>query len=113
MINCELSERLKAEAVEVTCSVPLRRSRRVSLWIGVAAAAVSLLRAAALAGLMLLWPVGVDGAVAVIVLGFLWFGLFFGLRWLKRYGRSLDLRRPGIGLADGLLTVPVSDGRCL
>lgn len=102
---------MKTEAVEVSCSVPIRRSRWVSFWIGVAAVVVSLLSAAALTGLLLLLPVSVDGAVVIIVFGILWFGLFFfSLRRQKRYARSLDLRRPGIRLlADGLLTIPVTD----
>jgi hypothetical protein len=105
---------LKTEAVDVSCIVPLRRSRRLSFAIGVAAVFGSLLLAAALVGLMLLLlPVRVftDGAVAIMVLGFLWVGLFFfSLRWQKPFARSLDLRRPGASLgAGGLLSIPVAD----
>lgn len=101
---------MKTESVEERISVPLRRSRWVSFWIGVAAFFVSLLLAAALVGLLLLLPFKSDGAVAVIVFGVLWFGLFFlSYPMQRRYTRALDLRRPGISLADGLLTIPVTD----
>lgn len=104
---------METEAVEVSCSVPIRRSRWTSFWIGVAAVVVSLLLAAALVGLMLLLPVKVfnDGAVPIIVFTFLWFGLFFlSLPRQKLYARSMDLRRPGICLvAGGLLTIPFKD----
>lgn len=107
---------METESVEVSCGVPIRRTRWMSFWIGAAAVVVSLMLAAALVGLLLLLPVKVftDGAVAIIVFSILWFGLFFfSLPWQKRYARSLDLRRPGISLADALLTIPMTDGRTL
>ncbi|MCA1592309.1 MAG: hypothetical protein LC754_06595 [Acidobacteria bacterium] len=102
---------MKREAVEVSCSVPIRRSLWTSFRIGVGALVVSLLLAVALAGLLLLLlPVNVNGAVIIIIFGLLWFGIFFiSLPRQRRYARSLDLRRPGIRLADGLLTIPVDD----
>ncbi|MDT4953711.1 MAG: hypothetical protein QOJ02_1849 [Acidobacteriota bacterium] len=98
------------EAVKVSCSVPIRRSRWVSFWIGLAAGIVSLLLAAALAGLLLLLPVNVNGVVVILAFGVLLFGLFFlSLPWQRRYAHTLDLRQPGISLTAGLLTIPVSD----
>lgn len=107
---------MKTGATEGSLSVPIRRSRWVSFWVGVGAVFVSLLMAAALAGLLLLLlsPAGGDGALVVIFFGFVWFGVFFlSLPRQKRYARSLDLRRPAIGLADGLLTVPLDAERTL
>jgi hypothetical protein len=94
--------------------VPVRRSRWVSFFVGVGAAAVSLLTAAALTGVLLLLPTFVDGAWVVLAFGVLLFGLFFlSLPWQKRYARSLDLRRPGARLDGGLLTVPADDGAAI
>ena len=79
----------------------------MSFWIGVAAVVGSLLLASALAGLLLLLPVNVDGAVVIIVFSFLWFGLFFlSYPLQRRYARSLDLRRPGSSSATVLLSIP-------
>jgi hypothetical protein len=73
------------------------------------AVALSFLMAATLAGLLLLLPVTFDGVVVIIVLGFLWFGLFFMSYPLqRRFARSLDLRRPGISLVGGILVVPLT-----
>jgi hypothetical protein len=45
-----------------------------------------------------------------MVMAAVWFGVFFlSLPWQKRYARSLDLRRPGVNLKDGLLTIPMAD----
>ncbi|MBC7931373.1 MAG: hypothetical protein H7Z38_12495 [Rubrivivax sp.] len=105
---------MKQVSVEISFSVPIRRSRWVSFWLGAAAFVVSLLLAAALVGLLLVLPVNVDGAVVIIVFGFLWFGLFFlSYPLQRRYARALDLRRPGISLTDGLLTIPLNDDRTL
>ncbi len=105
---------MKPESVERSFSVPLRRSRWMSFWIGVAAVVGSLMLASALTGLLLLLPVNVDGAVVIIGFSILWFGLFFlSYPRQRRYARSLDLRRPGIILADCLLTIPVTDARAL
>ncbi len=62
--------------------------------IGLAGLVVSLLLAAPLSRLLLLlFPVLVGEAVVIIVLGLLWFGLFFfSLRWQRRYALSLDQR---------------------
>jgi hypothetical protein len=99
---------LKTEAVEDSCSVPIRRTRWTSFWIGAAAVFVSLLLAVGLSALLLLLS-SINGAVLVMILGVLWFGFFFfSLPWQKRYARSLDLRRPGVSLMDGLLTIPVT-----
>ena len=103
-------ERAEACDAEGPLGVPIRRSRWVSFRVGVGAGAVSLLTAAALAGLLLLLPYVVAGAWVVLAFGGLLFGLFFlSLPWQKRYARSFDLRRPGAHLAGGLLTVPLSD----
>ena len=105
---------MKPESVEGSFSVPLRRSRWMSFWIGVAAVVGSLLPASALVGLLLLLPVNIDGAVVIIVFSIFWFGLFFlSYPLQRRYVRSLDLRRPGIILADGLLSIPLTDDRAL
>ena len=105
---------LETEAVEISCSVPIRRSRWPSFWIGFAAVIVSFLLATALAASLLLVPVNINGAVVIIVFGFLWFSLFFlSLSWQRRSARSLDLRRSGISLVDDSLTIPVSDERTL
>lgn len=90
---------------------PVSGSIWTNLWIGAAAVLISLLWAAAVVALLLLSGVRIDGAVAVLVFSFLWFGLFFfSLRWQRRLARSLDLKRPCIQLTDRLLTVPVGDG---
>lgn len=103
-------EQTQAGGSEGSLGVPVRRSRWVSFRVGVGAAAVSLLIAAALTGLLLLLPPFLDGAWLVIFFGALLFGLFFlSLPWQKRYARSLDLRRPGARLDGGLLTVPADD----
>lgn len=102
-------EHTQAGGAEGSLGVPIRRSRWVSFWVGVGAAVLSLLTAAALTGLLLLPPV-IDGAWVVIVFGALLFGLFFlSLPRQKRYARSFDLRRPGARLDGGLLTVPLAD----
>ena len=105
---------MKIEVAEVICNVPIRRSLWGSFWIGAAAIIVSLLLAAALAGLLLLLPVNINGAVVVLVFGILWFGsFFFSLPWQRRYAHILDLRRPGIRFVDGLLTIPVNNDLAL
>ena len=94
--------------------VPVRRSLWASLFVGLAAGLFSLLAAAAGSSLLLLLPSGVDGAWVVFAFALLWFGLFFlSLPGQRRYARSRDLRRPGISLADGALTVPLPDETAL
>lgn len=102
---------MKTKSVKVSCSVPIRRSRWVNFFIGVVALTISALSAAALIGLPLLLNVNLgDGAVVVIIFSFLWFGFFFlSYPQQKRYARFLDLRRPGIRLRDGLLTIPINE----
>lgn len=95
-------------------SVPVRRSRWPSFWIGAAAVAGSSLIAAASAGSLLLLPVNVDGTVVIIAFGILWFGIFFlSYPLQRRYARSLDLRRPGIGFVKGVLVVHVTNSSTL
>jgi hypothetical protein len=82
----------------------------MSFLIGAAAVLASLLLASALAGLLLLVPINVDGAVVLIIFSIAWFGGFFlSLPWQRRSARALDLRRPGASLEGNLLTVPVPD----
>jgi hypothetical protein len=103
------ADRAGTGAAGVSLGVPVRRSRWVSFWVGVAAVLFSLLSAAALAGLLLLLP-SVNGVWVVFAFGALWFGLFFlSLPLQRRYARSRDLRRPGARLVGGVLTVPLSD----
>jgi hypothetical protein len=86
----------------------------LSFWVGVAAALLSLLSAAVLAGLLLLLPTVVNGAWVVIAFGVCWFGLFFlSLPGQRRYARSRDLRRPGARLDGAVLTVPLEDDTAL
>ena len=60
---------------------------------------------------MFLTLTGVGGAVALTVVGALWFGLFFLSRPLqKRCARSLDSRRPGVTLSEETLSAPTSEG---
>lgn len=102
-------EQTRSGGTDGSVSVPVRRSRWVSLGVGVGAAAVSLLTAAALTGVLLLLPPIIDGAWVVLAFALLLFGLFFlSLPWQKRYARSLDLRRPCARLDGGLLTVPAA-----
>ena len=99
------------EGLQGSLSVPVRRSRWVSFWVGVGAVVLSLLTAASLTGLLLLLTSAIDGAWVVILFAALWFGLFFlSLPGQKRYARSFDLRRPSARLDGGLLTVPLTDG---
>ncbi len=103
-------EHTQAGGTEGPLGVPIRLSRWVSFWVGLGAAVLSVLTAAALTGLLLLLPFAIDGAWVVIVFAALLFGLFFlSLPWQKRYARSFDLRRPGARLDGGLLTVPLAD----
>ena len=99
-------------------SVPIRRTRWTSFWIGVGAAflafVLAALLASALVGLLALLKVKGGGTLIIIAFGFLWFGLFFASYPLqRRYARSFDLRRPGIHLANGVLTAPLPDGSTL
>lgn len=101
-------------AADASLRVPVRRSRWVSFWVGLAAVFLSLLSATALAGLLLLLPTVVDGAWVILAFGVIWFGLFFvSLPRQSRYARSRDLRRPGASLAGGVLTVPLADDSTL
>jgi hypothetical protein len=103
---------LKTEASGATFRAPIRRSRAAGFLVGVACGLASL-SAAALGGL-LISLIGVEGAAVLTVVGALWFGLFFLSRPLqKRCARSLDSRRPGVALSEGLLAVPASDGSAL
>ena len=103
-------EHSQAEGAEGTLGVPVRRSRWLSFGVGVGAAVLSVLTAAALAGLLLLSLPAIDGAWVVLFFAALLFGLFFlSLPRQKRYVRSLELRRPGARLDGGLLTVPLAD----
>lgn len=105
---------MKSESVDVSCSVPLRRTRWTSFWIGVAAVVVSFLLASALASLMMLLPFEVDGAVVISVFGLIWFGGFFlSLPWQRHRARARDLRRVGITLAGSQLTIPLNDDSAL
>jgi hypothetical protein len=109
---------LKPEPTEDFYSVPIRRTRWTSFWIGVASAVLAFISAALLAAalvcLLVLLKVNGEGTVVVIVFGFLWFGLFFlSFPLQRRYARSFDLRRPGIRLADGVLVAPLPDGSTL
>ncbi|HEY9401704.1 MAG TPA: hypothetical protein VIQ24_03345 [Pyrinomonadaceae bacterium] len=103
----------QAEATEISCSVPVRRTRWTSFWIGVAAVIIAALSAAlsvfAVGGLLMWLRVDFDGFWVVFMFGLLWFGLFFlSYPLQRRYARSRDLRHPGISFADGKLTVPVA-----
>jgi hypothetical protein len=101
---------LKREPMEDFYSVPIRRTRWPSLFIAFAAFVVSALLAAALSGLLVLSSIKVDGTWVVIVFGLLWGSSFFlSVPRQRRCARALDLRRPGICLADGVLAVPLSD----
>jgi hypothetical protein len=103
-------EHTQTRGIEGSLGVPVRRSRWVSFRVGVGAAVLSLLTAAALTGLLLLLSPAADGAWVVLFFAALLFGLFFfSLRGQKRYVRSFDLRRPGARLDGGLLTVPLAD----
>jgi hypothetical protein len=98
------------EAIEVLCSVPIQRTRWTGFWILVATIFISFLLAVAPTASLLLLPANVitDGALTIIIFGFLWFILFFSSFPLqRRYARSLALRQPGLCLfADGTLTIP-------
>lgn len=101
---------MKAESGEVFYSVPVRRTLWPGFLVGAAALVGWALPAAALCGLLLLSSVKIDGAVIIIMFGVLWGGgFFFSVPWQRRCTRSLDARRPGIRLADGVLAVPLDD----
>lgn len=103
-------EHTQAVVAEGSLRVPTRLSRWVSFWVGVGAAVLSMLTAAALTGLLLLLPHAIDGAWVVIVFAALLFGLFFlSLPWQRRYARSFDLRRPGARLDGRRLTIPLAN----
>lgn len=94
---------------EDSFSVPVRRSLMRSFMLGVAAAIVSLLSAALLGSLLLLS--NLDGAVLITLCFSLWLGLFLlSYPLQRRLSRTLDSRRPGVTLADGLITVPIPGG---
>jgi len=70
--------------------------------------------AVALVGSLALLKVNIDGAWIIILFGFLRFGLFFlSYPLQRRYARSRDLRRPGISLINGVLTVLVTQDSAL
>lgn len=95
-------------------SVPIRRARWPSFFIALAAVVVSALLAAAFSGLLILSLTGVGGTWVVIMFGLLWGGGFFlSVPWQRRCARALDLRRPGMRLAGGVLAVPLSDDTTL
>lgn len=99
-------------------SVPIRRTRWTSFWIGLASVVVAFVSAAVLAAalVVLLALLKADGGGVVIVLAFglLWFGLFFLSYPLQRRGaRALDSRRPGVRLAGRVLASPLPDGSTL
>ncbi len=101
--------------MEVSLSIPVRRTRWTSFWIGVVSAFAALLLAVALSGLLLLLP-NINGVVVIIAFGTLWFGLFFlSLPRQKIYARSRDVRRqqPGISLTGDALAVPVTKNSTL
>ncbi|HZH30078.1 MAG TPA: hypothetical protein VEY11_04900 [Pyrinomonadaceae bacterium] len=100
---------------EVSVSVPVRRTRWVSFWVGVAAVVAAAVSAVLLVGALfalLSWlEVEVDGFWIIFLFGLLWFALFFlSYPLQRRYARSRDLRRPGISFIDGRLAVPVAQG---
>lgn len=108
MARPEFKDVLAPAAKEGVLSVPIRRSRWLSFWIGSATLIVSLLLAAACCGLLMLLVRTISGTAVLIVLHFLWWGFFFSsFLWHKRLVRSLDLRRPGIRLVEGILEVPL------
>ena len=104
---------------EVSRSIPVRRTRWVSFWVGLAAVILAALSAAAsvaalVLGLLAWSGAELDGFWAVFLFGLLWFGLFFlSYPLQRRYSRSRDARRPGITLAGSLLTVPVASDSAL
>lgn len=101
---------MKTEPRENSYSVPIRRRRWPSLLIGAAALFVSALLATACVGLLMWSSLKVDGAVIVILFGLLWgTGFFLSLPLQRRGARSLDARRPGVSLAEGVLAVPLED----
>jgi hypothetical protein len=107
-----------SEAGEVLCSVPLRRTRWTSFWVGAAtviiAAVLAVLSVIALGGLLMWLKVDFDGFWYIFLFGLLWFGLFFlSYPWQRRYARSRDLLRPGINFVKGKLTVPVAQDSIL
>ncbi len=112
------SDRLKREPGEVAYTVPVRRTRWVSFLVGLAAVFIAALVAAtsvtAFAGLLTLTHVEVDGVWIIFLFGLFWFGLFFlSYPLQRRYARSRDLRRPGISLNGGVLSVPLEKNSTL
>ena len=115
IIKCEREGGvLKTEPGDISYSVPIRRTRWPSFFIGAAALFVSALLAAAFGGLLVWSSIKVDGTVIVILFGLLWgTGFFLSFPLQRRRARSLDARRPGIRLAGGALAVPLDDGLTL
>ena len=104
---------MQADAAKVLCSIPLRRTRWTSFWIGAAAviiaALLAVLSVVALVGLLTLLKVALDGFWAIFLFALLWFGLFFlSYPLQRRYARSRDLRRPGITFVNDIMIVPVA-----
>ncbi len=101
---------MNTEPIEGVYSIPIRRTRWSSFRIGAAAQLISLLPAGAVSSLLVLSSIITDGVVVIMVFGLVWGAVFFlSFPWQRRYARSLDLRRPGIRLANGVLAVPVTD----
>lgn len=91
---------MRTELKDIAISVPIRRTRWTSFWVGVVAVILALLLAGTLTGLLMLLS-SLDGAPVVVVFGLFWFGLFFlSYPLQRRYARSRDLRRPGISFGD-------------
>lgn len=106
------------EPGEVSYTVPIRRTRRVSFWVGLATIFIAALLAAtsvaACAGLLLCLNVKVDGFWIIFLFGLFWFGLFFLSYPLQRgYARSRDVCRPGISLIGRRLSVPLENDSTL
>ncbi|HEY0082999.1 MAG TPA: hypothetical protein VGB61_09435 [Pyrinomonadaceae bacterium] len=106
------SGRLNREPGEFAYTVPVRRTRWVSFWVGLAAVFIAALAAAmsvaAFGGLLTLLKVEVDGFWIIFLFGLFCFGLFFlSYPLQRRYARSRDLRWPGISLNGGVLSVPL------
>lgn len=109
---------MNTETREGSFSVPVRRTRWVSFWVGVvtvvAALVLAALLVAALGGVLMLLKINFDGFWIIFLFGLLWFGLFFlSYPLQRRYARSRDSRQPGINFTNGLLAIPLTDDSML
>ena len=103
-----------AGAADRFSNIPIRRTQWRSFRIGLGAVFAALLLAVGVCALLMWRCKNISAVLIILIFGLTLFGLFFGsIPWQRRYSRSLDGRKPGVSLANGMLYVPVKEGSTL